>query len=80
MVLDVLQQEHLVASAASVGSYLLELLTKLQHKHEYIGGSRPYTAFSIQANGDVLGPLVMKEKKKRNIRYYFNPLGNFSIL
>lgn len=42
VVLDVLQQEHLMASAASVGGFLKELLIKLQQKHEYIGGLWQY--------------------------------------
>ncbi|MPC54990.1 hypothetical protein E2C01_048921 [Portunus trituberculatus] len=41
VVLEGLRQEHLMETAASVGTFLLEELLKLQHKHEYIGGCDP---------------------------------------
>ncbi|XP_045121103.1 5-phosphohydroxy-L-lysine phospho-lyase-like isoform X1 [Portunus trituberculatus] len=40
VVLEGLRQEHLMETAASVGTFLLEELLKLQHKHEYIGDVR----------------------------------------
>ncbi|KAK3876762.1 hypothetical protein Pcinc_018475 [Petrolisthes cinctipes] len=39
-VLEVLQEEHLMTAAMSVGKYLREQLTILQHKHDYIGDVR----------------------------------------
>lgn len=36
-VLEVLQEEHLMSAAMSVGTFLREQLMLLQHKHDYIG-------------------------------------------
>lgn len=57
VVLEVLRQENLMASAASVGSFLLELLAKLQEKHEYIG--------DVRGSGLVVGIDVVWTRESR---------------